>query len=143
MEPLDYPKLEVDEPGCCSVDGSLTHTQLPSGTYLCPACVRDYRERGWLDIDFEYTPAFFAENPHAWPLRLRRKVRGRAVLDPERVAAELRNRIGSGKSVGAALRRLQHEVQVGFFPLVAAVRAVMGLETREARRLVVQAVGGW
>lgn len=141
MQPLEYPELDTNIPGVCGSDGSVTHTQLPCGSYLCPACVGMYREFGWLDVDFELTENFFAEHPHLWWLRIYRKERDRCVIDSEALAVELRTLLTSGESVEHILYRLQCEARVGHFHLVRAVALVLGLELREARRLVVQAVG--
>src|SRR4051794_439216 len=105
METFEFPQLVVDQGGRCAEDSSRTRTQLPQGDYLCPACVRHYRERSWLDDAFELTESFFAAHPHSWGKRLRRKVGGGVVIDPERLAAELRRRVASGESVGDVLRR--------------------------------------
>jgi hypothetical protein len=142
MQTLEFPQLVVAQVGACSSDGSRTCTQLPNGEFLCAACIRDYQARDWLDAAFEFAESYFAVHPDHWWKRLRRKVEGGVVVDPERLAAELRRLVASGESVPDALRRLQSEARVGYFPLAAALRVVLGVESREARRLVVQAVGG-
>lgn len=143
MPSLDYPQLEAAIPGRCASDSSVTRTQLPCGDYLCPACVRMYRERGWLDADFEHTELFFAEHQHVLGLRVRRKDHEKGIsIDPELLREELRRLLASGESVETALHRLQSEAHVGYFHLAAAVSSVLGLPLREARRLVVQVIGG-
>jgi hypothetical protein len=141
MQPFGFPQLDAALQGCCGEDGSVTRSQLPCGSYLCPACIREYRERGWLDAGFEHTEAFFAEHRHLWWLRVRRKGREQVVIDAGRVVADLRTLLASGESVEGALRRLQSEARVGHFYLVRAVISVLRVEPREARRLVVRAVG--
>jgi hypothetical protein len=84
---------------------------------------------------------YFAANPRLWWSRIWRRVAGGRTVDPERLIAELRRLIASGEPVAVALRRLQSEADVGYFLLAPAVMTVLGVEPREARRLVVQAVG--
>ena len=62
-------------------------------------------------------------------------------IAPDRVAVELRTLLSSGESVEGVLRRLRSEGKVGDFHLASAVATVLELEPREARRLVVRAVG--
>jgi hypothetical protein len=144
MQSFDFPQLTVAQVGRCSQDNGRTHTQLPNGEYLCPACIARYRERGWLDAAFEFTDAYFAAHPPCWGRRLRRKVAGGMVVDPEQLVVELRRLVASGVPVALALRRLQAEAHVGYFLLAPAVTAALGVEPKKARRLVVQAVGsGW
>ncbi len=136
-----FPQLYSAIPGHCASDGSVTHTQLPCGIYLCSACVRFYQERGWLDAAFEFTEAYPAKPGSQYWFQVRRKGRDKVVIDSGRLVTVLRTMLASGESIEGALRRLQTEARVGFFHLVPAVAVVLELETREARRLVVQAVG--
>jgi len=140
MHSLEYPQLEVAQPGSCASDRSVTRTQLPDGSYLCPACVCDYRRRGWLDSDFEYTEVFLAQRSKLSPFRVRRKAQGGVVIDTERVVAELRRLIASGAPVEVAVRRLRTEAQVGYSPLAPAVASVLSLGLQDARRLVVRVI---
>lgn len=58
--------------------------------------------------------------------------------DHRAFADELRELLASGRSVGDALREMHHSRKIGYWWLIGAVVAVLGVTRHEAMKLIVK-----